>query len=83
MLDFGKKEEEKKPRCLAAQPHVAACDVSVGDIAEINMIFFTPTSTLLIDLNLSLSKLFCQFFLNKIKKQQHILLQDCWESLCN
>lgn len=50
MLDFGKKEEEKNPRCLAAQPNVAACDVSVGDIAEINMIFFTPTSTLLIDL---------------------------------
>lgn len=52
MLDFGKKEEEerKKRRCLAAQPNVAAGDVSVGDIAEINMIFFTPTSTLLIDL---------------------------------
>lgn len=49
-MERKKKKKEKKKRCLAAQPNVAAGDVSVGDIAEINMIFFTPTSTLLIDL---------------------------------
>lgn len=51
-----RKKKKKKIRCLAAQPNVAACDVSAGDIAEINLIFFTPTSTLLIDFKSQLIK---------------------------